>query len=157
VRPGTTSVGLVVVYLAMLAGAVVSGRWGVMWTEHDWQTCAEVDVGAVHVLWFPKGATMAFAPSGVELIRHDDGWGWSGWRPRVDCGSAGKKYVCLPLWLIGLPLLVPVLVRRGQREILADTPCAACGYELFGNESGVCPECGTAISDGRRSACSEGS
>ncbi|MCH7814156.1 MAG: hypothetical protein IID40_09070 [Planctomycetes bacterium] len=27
--------------------------------------------------------------------------------------------------------------------------CAECGYDLTGNESGVCPECGKAISDAR--------
>lgn len=132
-------------YAVTLAIAVASGRWGVMWIEHDWQTCAEVDVGAVHLLWIQKGASQAFAPSRVEIIRREDGWGWSGWKPRFDTGSHGTVYVCLPLWMIGLPLLVPVFVRRGRRDTVAERPCSACGYELFGNESGVCSECGTKV------------
>lgn len=30
--------------------------------------------------------------------------------------------------------------------------CLACSYDLTGNVSGVCPECGTAINPGRRKA-----
>ena len=64
----------------------------------------------------------------------------------------------LTLWLaIPLYFLIPVVVlfvsrRRGIRKSLwaylnahGKATCVSCGYDLTGNESGVCPECGTAI------------
>jgi len=33
--------------------------------------------------------------------------------------------------------------RRANRQALR--PCSQCGYDLQGNKSGVCPECGTAV------------
>ncbi len=33
--------------------------------------------------------------------------------------------------------------RRLHRQVLQ--PCTKCGYDLHGNESGVCPECGEAV------------
>jgi len=98
-------------YAGLLLVAIASGRYGVMWIHHAAQTCIEVDVGAVHGLWIAKTASSAFAPSSVDLIDHG-GWNFSGWRPRVDCASAGMVYVAMPLWLLGLPLLAPVFVRR---------------------------------------------
>ena len=40
--------------------------------------------------------------------------------------------------------LAYVLYRPGERptERRAKGQCRACGYDLFGNVSGVCPECG---------------
>ena len=45
--------------------------------------------------------------------------------------------ITAPLFLLGLPT-----VRRLRRRPLPGC-CHACGYDLTGNTSGVCPECGT--------------
>src|SRR5215469_489049 len=38
--------------------------------------------------------------------------------------------------------------RRRQRELRAEGGCCLkCGYDLHGNTSGVCPECGTPVSN----------
>jgi len=66
-----------------------------------------------------------------------------------------------PPWCFGLfPILVPLLgglsthfllrnrMRKGLRRYLRDEGvilCIPCGYDLAGNESGVCPECGEAV------------
>jgi predicted RNA-binding Zn-ribbon protein involved in translation (DUF1610 family) len=38
-----------------------------------------------------------------------------------------------------------LLIRRHRRRIIRDQKglCRSCGYNLTGNMSGVCPECGT--------------
>ena len=60
--------------------------------------------------------------------------------------------VTVPLYLpLLLSTLLPLLrlgavIRAGKRG--ADV-CASCGYNLRGNVSGVCPECGTAGAPGR--------
>jgi len=57
--------------------------------------------------------------------------------PRVGDGMAGtyviwKKYAHLPVF--------------GGNALV----CEACGYDLQGNVSGVCPECGTGVSERNR-------
>ncbi|HXE51970.1 MAG TPA: hypothetical protein VN541_03100 [Tepidisphaeraceae bacterium] len=34
---------------------------------------------------------------------------------------------------------------RAKRYLIARHRCARCGYDLTGNTSGVCPECGTPV------------
>lgn len=64
----------------------------------------------------------------------------------------GMGYMVFPLWV---PLLLfaayPILVfirgplsRRARRK---RNECVHCGYNMTGNESGVCPECGELIND----------
>jgi hypothetical protein len=87
-------------------------------------------------------------------------------------GAAGASTL---LWCLGVyallimnadsqlegPLLVPVLliaaanltgavlaglaIRGWRGPVYASGCCAHCGYDLTGNTSGICPECGTAI------------
>ena len=75
---------------------------------------------------------------------------------RFSCGGlvidvneyqAGQTTVVLPLWVLaGLFALYPILVsmrgpaRRWHRR--RKGLCIACAYNLKGNVSGVCPECG---------------
>ena len=58
-------------------------------------------------------------------------------------------FVFFPLWLLGggaVILLVSVSVlRRRMEEHLLPGHCKECGYNLTGNVSGVCPECGTEV------------
>ena len=60
------------------------------------------------------------------------------------------------LFVPGLLFLIFVVTQflfRGRREINAaiwrkEGRCTHCGYQLQGNMSGVCPECGKAIEGG---------
>jgi hypothetical protein len=59
----------------------------------------------------------------------------------------------VPFWLVTPIAAAPVLVvfarevRRRRRA--ARNRCAVCGYDLTGNVSGVCPECGVTPPAGR--------
>jgi hypothetical protein len=68
--------------------------------------------------------------------------------PTIDCDSAGGL-VILPLWL---PLVVATVLtatlRWRDRRRIPPGHCGQCGYNLTGNVSGVCPECGTAVAAG---------
>lgn len=46
--------------------------------------------------------------------------------------------------LQGLYILLMVRVWRTRER---SSPCGTCGYDLTGNESGTCPECGEAIGE----------
>lgn len=52
----------------------------------------------------------------------------------------------VPLWLLLLPAVACclwVVLAKEEREV---GTCISCGYDLRGNLSGLCPECGTPIS-----------
>ncbi|QDV91085.1 hypothetical protein RAS2_21750 [Phycisphaerae bacterium RAS2] len=59
----------------------------------------------------------------------------------------------LPLWLPAALLLATGLALR-HRDQVRDRHghCRVCGYNLAGNVSGRCPECGTLVSIGARAA-----
>lgn len=63
-----------------------------------------------------------------------------------------KPLVFFPFWFLVIIfavypslLLIPIVrrVRRSRKGL-----CLYCGYNLTGNVTGVCPECGTRIKDG---------
>jgi hypothetical protein len=71
------------------------------------------------------------------------------WTGRTSEGLMEHRFI-LPVWLLSLATLAAtaVLWRRELRNRLGrgfpPGHCRRCGYDLTGNESGVCPECGTA-------------
>ena len=72
------------------------------------------------------------------------------------CGSAGRnspihtnplqRQVDIPLWI---PLVVVAIstgfLWRRERKRPRSGHCRSCGYNLTGNVSGVCPECGEKV------------
>jgi len=73
-------------------------------------------------------------------------WGQWTWyqRPRLNRDPSGKdSHLFVPLWIPFLLVLVPTayLWYRDWRAI-PPGHCQKCGYDLTGNESGGCPECG---------------
>ena len=58
----------------------------------------------------------------------------------------GWNMIVIPLWLplACVTLLTVVLFTRNRAQRI-DGLCRKCGYDLTGNESGVCPECGTPV------------
>lgn len=77
-------------------------------------------------------------PSGltVQMKRHGI---WTHW-PSYKKTSG---YTKIPFWMLFLPtLLFTIWMWRTSRVLPGK--CWKCRYDLTGNESGVCPECGTA-------------
>ena len=79
---------------------------------------------------------------------------------RVEYRSSSMVFFELPLWglcLISAPYPIVVLfrgpIRRRRRRSRGE--CVRCGYDLRGNESGACPECGTTIAAARVEASQE--
>jgi hypothetical protein len=68
-------------------------------------------------------------------IRNDNQWAIPWWV------SGMYTVVVGGLWWV---LLVWVILRNPRKATRPQVPtCARCAYNLTGNESGVCPECGT--------------
>ena len=57
------------------------------------------------------------------------------------------KFWFIPMWFPCLLFVIIPVARllgiRGHGSFASDRVCAVCGYDLTGNTSGVCPECGT--------------
>ncbi len=54
-----------------------------------------------------------------------------------------KKHVLLPMWLLFPLVAAPTaLLFYSDRRRIPPGHCRRCGYNLTGNVSGVCPECG---------------
>ena len=73
-------------------------------------------------------------PRGWGIRRGEDHWDYRPWQARF--------FVDVPLWPVWV-LLVPITVIMFRRDRPAPlSVCRNCGYNLTGNVSGRCPECG---------------
>ncbi len=65
--------------------------------------------------------------------------------PRVFFGDPGRVSLLTPIWLLLIPPggLTTAIWLRDRR--MTPGACRRCGYDLTGNVSGVCPECGAAV------------
>lgn len=99
--------------------------------------------------WFRFGRTMGEGQSGRDTPAM---WGFpeDGFPYHY---SQIRRHIICPFWMVfTLSAVVPALViraavrRRWRRRRRGH--CVSCGYDLTGNTSGVCPECGQAIQSG---------
>jgi hypothetical protein len=78
-----------------------------------------------------------------------DHWWYVGYRPyRIE-----SPVLYLMAFLPTMPAcswVVAWVLKRTPQPVFDPMKCRECGYNLTGNVSGVCPECGTGIEDGAR-------
>jgi hypothetical protein len=69
------------------------------------------------------------------------------WRaPMIISWPDGRTILFIPLWLLLGPVGVGAILIRIQRSRhRVNSGCQQCGYDLTGNMSGVCSECGAPI------------
>ncbi len=134
--------GLVVCVLIVVTW-VVSQRW-VCWYDGDGWALA-CGSGAIGV-----GTGVAYNPAGWQVL--DSGWDDFRWRyqlprfTRISGGTVAGTEYSIPLWMPLLAVAIPtaILWRRDRRK--PPGHCRKCGYNLTGNVSGRCPECGARTS-----------
>jgi len=100
---------------------------------------APVDARPVFaVLRSHPGNRVAFAAAGVEVVvgpEFDRGYPMTHAALAVHYGWVTATLSALSAW--------GVVAYRRRRRRRAAGHCRACGYDLTGNQSGACPECGT--------------
>ncbi|HUN80757.1 MAG TPA: hypothetical protein VMV81_04530, partial [Phycisphaerae bacterium] len=86
------------------------------------------------------------------------------WRSKVDppstlatggriAGPATFRNWQIPCWLVALGLLLICTINFLLDRPIPENICVNCRYDLTGNASGVCPECGTARPASGKSKC----
>lgn len=133
---------------AVSAGALVASRWGSL-VYHDRHFVFQAGGGHVSILFFREGANPLGNPPerlfwfGPILL---DGV----WRPVLVRKDGNTQFASIPLWMmVTLFAVYPVIavvcscgpLRRWRRRRAGH--CITCDYDLSGNVSGVCPECGS--------------
>jgi hypothetical protein len=69
---------------------------------------------------------------------------------RVDINSNAMRVIWVPLWApVGMCFLYCAWRWRCASASHERFECAHCGYDLTGNTSGICPECGIARVEGK--------
>lgn len=129
------------VLIVIVVAAVASTRVRYFYSTSRWTVglggaCLEVER---HL--YGQGPRGAFYEVGHWRPTWGRGWGAS----RVSGVGVVRTNERYPLWpavliaalTAGVMRLIPIRPRRGY--------CGRCGYNLTGNKSGICPECGTPI------------
>lgn len=81
----------------------------------------------------------------------DFGWPLTGewiWLLKASKYKSARRMfqrILVPLWLPLLLSLIPTAYLWYKDRRIPRGHCQKCGYDLTGNASGVCPECGTSI------------
>jgi hypothetical protein len=77
------------------------------------------------------------------------------WRPHLFHSVGGPLTDCdiefiLPLWIPAALAAIPTVLLWWRDRRFPHGFCQACGYDLTGNVSGRCPECGEPVATGNR-------
>ena len=124
------------------AAFVVSGFWGIRFLVPMSRgpgisvMAGSVRVVTVETITMPDTVT----PHSYGLFR------WNSWiARRASFGKKGLFRLEFPIYAVFLAVAIPtLLVWRFWPKPVKPGHCR-CGYDLHGNESGVCPECGVEV------------
>ena len=143
----------------ILVAVVISTLGDAQWQDSTYLCAFDLCGGAFHVLFrwraLGPGDSSYGTGSGFVWSRFNAAtsiamWKGYGVRPRGFIQPPWVNFT-IPLWI---PLVVSVMgavwAYRHWKRMSRVGYCAACGYNLTGNVSGRCPECGRPISRGVR-------
>ena len=168
-NPPTSRLRCILKWAAMIWCIVLLVAWGLSpWTRavYTWIDLVLTLEGG-HVVATRIIAVPGTEPEFVTTVAREHGkirshfpgpsagegfWGWIDlWFPgkieiyrKFDFGKAAFHRVDLPFWLLFIASLLPTAILWWHRRI-PPGHCQACGYNLTGNVSGICPECGMRI------------
>ncbi len=155
--------GLVVCLLVFLVWGL-SLRWEVWWNTP--RISGRVEFGVLSGFWKQYGEEWTTRPTGVYRGTRRAGWDAAKRvfiKPASPLGFRWPKFsqhtqrfrsnrnvehyhFLIPCWLLFLITATPTaFIWWRDHSRIPPGHCQKCGYNLTGNESGVCPECGKPI------------
>ncbi len=127
--------------LAIIIAILVAVVWvaSIRWSAFAANPLWGVGIGR-GVLFIVKGET--FIERGLYFERHEMPFHWKlNWRQAFP----GEWSLEIPLW-VPLAVVIFAAVILGRRpRVISRFSCTNCNYNLTGNVSGICPECGKEI------------
>lgn len=147
--------GLFSLALALVSVWIITAKSGWYWiSDTSKLPCVQVSFGR------GLGSVRVWGDRPTQAVR-DDSWFVGGRSLPIGLGYGGTYQppgtmllhgvhydLYIPSWLptalFALPTMLLVL---STRRTSAQIPCACCGYDLHGNESGTCPAFGTKLVD----------
>lgn len=136
--------------LVLIGLAVISFRYSV-YVNYDRAHAVRLLAGGISVV--PQVRShCAHAPplSPPPLVYHSDldfVWTYPGMVTALTRANNWPQFsgdVVIPIWLLFAPAaLLSIALWIADRRLVRSGFCSTCGYDLTGNVSGRCPECGT--------------
>ena len=138
----------------LIAAAFIASGWWLLGVQVPTQYGPEMNAycGAFYIFfahqWEPVLRVESHVRPRPSWHRWNEGRSGRGfldtWRARL-MFSDGRPYLEIPLYALFLAVAIPtLLVWRFWPKPVKPGHCR-CGYDLTGNTSGVCPECGVEV------------
>jgi hypothetical protein len=126
------------------AWMLISSGMVLTWVSPGQKFVVQTYAGLVCVGWPEREPWHPIAPRpGWDVFRTETRLLW---RPHTMVDGYGLRFVSVPLWIpLFACLLGAVWLHRIKRRGMPGPTCANCEYDLTGNVSGVCPECGAKV------------
>jgi hypothetical protein len=149
--------GVALTLLILLAG-VASLRNSLEWVNGRGSFGFRVYWGGLMLRWVPSAPSVRwFNPNRAGWEHRQDPfvcWGLVAYHllPHYTFQYGHCHVAVIPIWLLALLVAVPTvrLWRRDRRR--RPGHCQRCSYDLTGNTSGICPECGAPAPHARHGA-----
>ena len=116
----------------------------IKWESTDGHRILQLGHGACVAFWYPHD--WAFRQRTVEvgwIVQPYDRFGAVElrWAPMIELGAKQPHGVLVPIWPVWLAFAAGTIALFRRDKPTPRGHCR-CGYDLTGNTSGTCPECG---------------